>query len=304
MNIYNFNYDFNLYKAFYAVAEYESFSKAAEALYISQPAISYSIKKLEKELETKLFIRLNKNIKLTEDGEKLKFYIDKAFNNMITGYKVLKESDKELTGEISIGLHSNVGAFLLPNIIKKFTKLHPNVNINVFCSTTDEMKEKFKNRTLDILILHYPIFSNSDTYTEKKLFSSESCFFSNKAFYEYYMSAKKEKSLSEFPMMMPLKGFTTSNLLDNEFKKNNIAINPKITVYTDEVMVKFVEEGLGIGWTIKKTIKERLGKGDFFEIPVDFKMPVVEFSIAYNEKFINNTALEFANFIIKEVVDH
>ena len=75
------NIDLNLYKIFYVVAKYESFSKAANELYVSQPAISYSIKKLEEELNTKLFIRLNTGIKLTDAGEKLKFYVENALNN-------------------------------------------------------------------------------------------------------------------------------------------------------------------------------------------------------------------------------
>ena len=75
MEIIENNIDLNAYKTFYVVAKWESFSKAASELYISQPAVSYSIKKLEEELNTKLFIRLNRGIKLTDAGEKLKFYV-------------------------------------------------------------------------------------------------------------------------------------------------------------------------------------------------------------------------------------
>ena len=92
------NIDLNTYKTFYAVAKYESFSKAASELYISQPAVSYSIKKLEEELNTKLFVRLNKGIKLTDAGEKLKFYVENAFNNIIAGYKELSETGEQLSG--------------------------------------------------------------------------------------------------------------------------------------------------------------------------------------------------------------
>jgi len=66
MNIFKNNIDFNMYKVFYAVATYESFSKAAKELYISQPAVSYSIKKLETDLNVKLFKRFSNGILLTE----------------------------------------------------------------------------------------------------------------------------------------------------------------------------------------------------------------------------------------------
>ena len=75
MGIYNSNCDFNKYKMFYAVSEYKSFSKAAEILHISQPAISYAVKELERELETTLLIRENKSIRLTPEGQELIYYI-------------------------------------------------------------------------------------------------------------------------------------------------------------------------------------------------------------------------------------
>lgn len=79
MGIYDSNSDYNKYKVFYAVAECNSFSKAATLLHISQPAISYAVKELENQLNTKLFIRDNRAIKLTDDGEKLIYYLKKSF---------------------------------------------------------------------------------------------------------------------------------------------------------------------------------------------------------------------------------
>ena len=94
MGIYNSNFDFNKYKAFYAVAETNSFSKAADLLHISQPAISYSVKELENQLGVKLFIREGKNVKLTDKGYKLLSYIQKAFNNIIMAERAIGENDK------------------------------------------------------------------------------------------------------------------------------------------------------------------------------------------------------------------
>ena len=103
MGIYNSNIDFNKYKFFYAVAENKSFSKAAELLHISQPAISHAIKELEGQLDTKLFIREPKSVKLTENGEKLLSYVVKAFNNIIMAERELTEEKDNLTGNIRIG---------------------------------------------------------------------------------------------------------------------------------------------------------------------------------------------------------
>ena len=202
MKIIESNIDFNTYKVFYAVAKYESFSKAASELYISQPAISYSIKKLEDELNTKLFIRLNRGIKLTDAGEKLKFYVENALNNLVAAHKELSEGeDNQLTGEVTIGIHSNIGTVLLPKIVKKFSEKYPNTKINIYNSTTKEMKELFKNHQIDILILHYPIFDTeqSNIY-EEKLFICETCFFGIKKYYDLFNISKEKNIIFDYQL--------------------------------------------------------------------------------------------------------
>lgn len=302
MEIIESNIDLNAYKTFYAVAKYESFSKAANELCISQPAVSYSIKKLEEELNTKLFIRLNKGIKLTDAGEKLKFYVENAFNNIIAGYKELSEKEEQqLSGEITIGVHSNVGTFLLPKIIKKFTIKHPKSKINIYNSTTKEMKEMFNKHQIDILILHFPIFdsTNGNIY-EEKLLTCDSCFFGIKKFYDSFKLSKKQNIISEYPLLLPLKGFTTSNSLEKVFKNHNVILSSNIYLYTTEMTVGLVKEGIGVGWTLKNCIQNELDNNELYEIPIEMDLPKIEFSIAYDKKTINKTALEFASQIIKE----
>ena len=106
MGIFNSNYDFNKYKVFYAVAQSKSFSKAANLLYISQPAVSHSIKELENQLNTKLFFRNKKDVLLTEEGQKLLGYVKSAFDNIMLAEQMLLETNKDLTGVIKIGIYS------------------------------------------------------------------------------------------------------------------------------------------------------------------------------------------------------
>lgn len=302
MEIIKSNIDLNTYKTFYAVAKYESFSKAAEELYVSQPAVSYSIKRLEEELNTKLFIRLNKGIKLTDAGKTLKFYVENAFHSIIAGYKQLSETDaKQLSGEITIGTHSNIGTFLLPKIVRKFINQYPNAKIKIYNSTTKEMKEMFNKHQIDILILHFPIFNTefSNIY-EEKIITCDSCFFGVKKYYDAFILSNKEKMIFEYPLLLPLKGFTTSNSLEKVFKKHNAILSSNIYLYTTEMTVSLAKEGIGIGWALKKCIENELDNNELYEIPIEMALPKIEFSLAYDTKTINKTALEFAKYIIKE----
>ena len=102
------NIDLNLCKCFLVVAKSGSISKAAEILYVSQPAISRNIKLLEESLECKLFNRTAKGVELTADAERLMYYFENAYNTMKTGFKLLKDSNDLLKGQIKIGVPTHI----------------------------------------------------------------------------------------------------------------------------------------------------------------------------------------------------
>lgn len=301
MNLFKNNIDFNTYKMFYAVAVFGSFSKAAEELYISQPAVSYSIKKLEDELQTKLFLRLNKGIKLTEEGEKLKYYIESAFNNIVEGINTLNDKNDDAVGKISIGIHSNIGTFLLPKYIKEFLKLYPNIKIIIHSGRSSELKKMLRDGTLDIIILHYPIFTKDEQLEEEKLFSSESCFFGTKKYYDAYMWSKKEKLLIDFPLLLPIKGPLGSSAFEKIFKRNNMVLSSNVYLYTTEMLISLVKEEIGIGCVLRDCIKKELANNELYELPIDYEMPKIDFGIAYDKKHINTSAQNFANYLIEKI---
>lgn len=102
MDIKNYNFDLNLYKVFYTVAETKNISKAAEMLYVSQPAISYSIKTLEEALGGKLFYRNSKGVELTPEAEKLYESVKSCYHSLAVGEKIFTEKKDLVTGEIYI----------------------------------------------------------------------------------------------------------------------------------------------------------------------------------------------------------
>ena len=297
MGIYNSNFDFNKYRAFYAVAECKSFSKATELLHVSQPAISHSIKELEEQLGTKLFIRENKNVRLTDNGEKLLSFVEKAFNNIVLAERALTESEGELNGNVRIGIYSHISLFMLPKLIAEFVKKNPKATFDVYSSSTQELKDKLKNRELDIIILQYPAFINEAGYTEEILCELENCFFANKEFYDLYSSNKNE--LVEYPLMLPRRGYDDINALEEMLKRKNMILKDNYRIYTMELSKKLALEGVGIGWGLKKCIEEELKNKELYEIPIDFKVPATKFSICYKEKYLNQTAIEFLNEIKK-----
>lgn len=294
MNNFDCNIDFNKYKVFLAVAECKSFSKATEYLHISQPAISHAIKELEEQLNTKLLIRNTKSVSLTEDGEKIKFYIKKAFDNITLGEQVLKEKNDDLTGVIRIGLYSHIALFMLPKVISEFRSKYPNSKFSIYTGGNVDMLEKLRNNELDCVVMQYPIFINEHKFTEEILCSLETCFFANQYYYDLYSSNRD--LIKEIPLILPMRGFPDINRLEETLKKHNLILKHNFTSYATELTKELTKEGIGIGWGIKKCIEQEINNNTLYELPFDFKLPEATFSIAYDNNFLNKTTKEFLLF--------
>ena len=299
MGIYESNSDFNKYKIFYAVAEAKSFSKAAEILHISQPAISYAVKEIEDTLNTKLFIRQRNGIKLTEDGEKLMYYTHKALNSLITAEKIISEREEEVSGLVRIGIYSHISKLILPKIIKKFTYIYPNAKFSIYQSSNHSLKEKLKHRELDLVIMQYPIFLSDTTFTEEIILEENTCFFATKEIYDKYINIDdKEK----YPFLLPFNGYADIDSLEEKLKRNNINFTVPVRSYASETIIELAKQNLGIGWGLRKMIEKELEESKLYEVPINLDSPKTIFSISYEEKFINQTTKEFIKFI-KDNID-
>lgn len=294
MGIYDSNSDYNKYKVFYAVAECNSFSKAVEVLHISQPAISYAIKELEGQLNTKLFIRENRQIKLTDDGEKLMYYLRRAFNDINIAERILKEKKKEYSGVVKIGIYEHISLVLLPKLFDEFIKKYPDVKFEVTTSSSSELKEKLKNRELDFIVIQYPLLlEENHVFTEEKLFEFENCFFATKELYTQY----KENKLNEIPLILPFRGYVDIDTLDGLLATTNMKIKNNCRIYTFELTKKMVLQNLGIGWGPRKCIEDELKNETLYEMFLNFDTPNTKFSIVYNDKALNDTTKEFIKLL-------
>lgn len=301
MGLYDSYCDYNKYKIFYVVAELNSFSKAAEVLHISQPAISYSIKELENQLNTSLFIRENRKIKLTEDGEKLIFYLRRAFNEINIAEKSIKEGLNDFNGTIRLGIYSHISLVILPKILKDFNEKHPDVKFEIFSSSSEELKEKLKTRELDFIITQYPLLvENIEIFTEEKLFELKNSFFTN----EYYYDLYKNGLLTELPLILPFRGYVDIDTLDELLKEKKIKVKNTYRVYTFSLTKKLVLNNFGIGWGPKKCFEKELKEKKLYELDLGFEIPNTKFSITYNEKFLTNTTKKFIKFVKEELENY
>ena len=170
--------NWDLYKTFYAVAKCSSFSKAADKLCVTQPSISYAIKQLESNLDTKLFYRIPSGVKLTQDGNEMLNYVEKSYNLLISGERNLKESKDFIHGKIAVGVQSHIGEFFLFPFVEKFHQDYPNIEINIISRNTEEMIEFLESNSIDFMIDTSPIESIYNNLEILPLFDLENCFIS------------------------------------------------------------------------------------------------------------------------------
>lgn len=295
MGIFDNDSDFNKYKFFYAVAECKSFSRATEYLHVSQPAISYAIKELENQLNSKLFIRNNKSVMLTEDGEKLLYYVKSAFDNLMKGQRIIKEKNDDLTGIIRIGIYSHISLIMLPDVIKSFNERWPNAKFYIYSSSNMEMLDKLRSRELDFVIMQYPIFITETNLTEEVLCELQTCFFGDKKHYDLY--CEDHENFKKFSLILPFSGYSDINELEETLKKRDLLSNNNFVCYTTELSTELAKKGVGIGWGLKKFVEKDVKEKRLYELPVDFNMPVTKYSVAYDKTFLNNTTYRFLDYL-------
>ena len=140
----------NHYKIFFEVAKTGNISKAAETLYISQPAVSKSITKLEQSLGHTLFIRSKRGVKLTEEGTTLYTYLKQAFESIETAEKALQHASELGMGQLRIGVSTSLCKHILLSYLQDFIRENPHVKITIECNPTFETIQLLKQDKIDI----------------------------------------------------------------------------------------------------------------------------------------------------------
>lgn len=131
----------NLYHIFYTVAKCRNISGAARQLFISQPAISKAISRLEQNLNTTLFLRSSRGVKLTETGEILFRQVESAFDAICQGEEQLRKVQELGMGHLSIGVSSTLCKYVLLPYLSRFTRENPHIQISISCQSTYQTME-------------------------------------------------------------------------------------------------------------------------------------------------------------------
>jgi DNA-binding transcriptional LysR family regulator len=237
----------DLYKIFYTVAKHKHMTKASEELHISQPAISQSIKKLEDQLGGTLFIRSNKGMELTSEGEMFFEHIKGALeliNNAENEFSSFKSLDK---GEIKIGCSSTLTKLILLEATKEFHKDYPGINITIVNDLTSNLINSLKLGKLDIVIFNESNIKETNL-TLEKIKELKQGFIYNPSHYKD--NIKTLNDLNNYPLILQKEESNSRKLLDYITMQKGVKLIPSMEVVSQDLITEFTDIGLGIGFAI------------------------------------------------------
>ena len=289
------NIDLELYKVFYTVAKNKHMTKSSEELHISQPAISQSIKKLEEQLEGTLFLRSNKGMELTEEGNMFYEYIKGALE-LINNAEREFTSFKDLTkGEIKIGCSTTLTKLVLIDAISKFNKDYPNINIIVDNDLTSNLINDLKLGKLDFVIFNESNIKETNLNLTK-IKELKQGFIYNPLFYKDNINSFND--LNNYPLILQKEESNSRKLLDYIALNNNVKLIPKMEVVSQELITEFVNIGLGIGFTIIDLAKRN--HNNLEELKINKKIPNINVYLASNKSILPTFASKtFIKYLIK-----
>lgn len=289
--------DINLerYKIFACAAEYGNITAAAEKLFISQPAVSQSIKQLEEALGCALFLRTPKGVKLTAEGEVLYKYISEGMAAISEGERRLTAMLRLDAGEIKIGASDMTLEFCLLPYLEIFHKNYPNVKIAVTNNPTPQTLELLKQNKIDFAAVSEPFDGSGFEVFPTRVIRD--IFICGKG-----LAPPDDIGTADIKNELILleRNTSTRAYIDGEFRKRGFCPSPKFELATSPQIVGFAERNMGIGCVVSDFASRAINEGRIREIKVTDPLPARRICVIRNDAVRSLAADKLFNMIKAE----
>ena len=284
------------YKIFYEVAKAGNISKAAKELYISQPAISKAISKLEDSLGLSQLTRSSRGVQLTSEGEILFEHAREAFDALDRGEQELKRIQEFDIGHLRIGVSNTLCKYILLPYLKTFIDQYPHMKVTIESQATAQTLARLEQQKIDLGLVAEPSVRKDLSFIP--VMDIQDTFVTTPNYLEnLYLREGRSASLFETCNIMLL---DTSNMtrhhVDEYMGENNIYPHQILEVTTMDLLIEFAKIGLGIACVIKELVQKELDSGLLVEIPLDTSIHRRTIGFAYhpaNQAMALKTFLEF-----------
>ena len=288
----------DLYRVFYAVAKCGSLTKAAEELYISQPAVSQAVKQLENQLGGKLFNRTHKGMELSDTGGKQIFdTVEKALKLLAEAETKYSELKNTAAGVVRICASDTVSTHFLLRYIKEYHEKYPNVNLILQNGTSAETIELLKNKKGDIGFVNLPV-DDKDVNLSNTVMRLHDTFVASDKFAELFGRVVDLRRLQDYPLLMLELNTATRQAIINFAHSQGIHLHPEIDLASLELMAELAKNGIGIACIPREFVAHELETGALKEIRTNPELPARAIGLALpKDEELSFAVKEFLNLI-------
>ena len=275
---------FELYKVFYYVATTLSFSQASRQLYISQSAVSQSIKSLEQKLGHPLFLRNTKKVTLTPEGE----------NQLLNSPSV--------EAPLRIGASDTICRYFLVPYFQRFHREYPNIRIKVTNATSGGCVSLLQNNKVDFIVVNAPNAHLTSRETQYKILDFQDIFVAGKNYFGLEGKRITLSQLVEYPILMLEKSSTTSEFFQQLFVRHGLSLTPEAELSSNDLLLDLARIGLGI--TVVPDFVLAHQKEDFYKLDIQEPIPKRQLVLAHNSQISSSPGAEkFLHYLFPQAVE-
>lgn len=263
--------NYELYKVFYWAAKTGSLTKAANALFLTQPSVSHAIKQLEERFGLSLFNRTAKGVTLTQEGAVLYSYIEQS-QILITLAEEKMAALKNLdSGELRIGGSDSLFKHYLLPYLEAFHRRYPGVKLHLNHGTTPEIISFLKEGRIDLGVVRMPIVDSQLEVRES--IELQDCFVAGSHYAELESSVLTLERLLQHPIILFSRNSRARMAITELFQSYGHTLKPEIEVGSVELLIELARKGLGISYVTREFVSKELEEGSLFEIQLDVQLP-------------------------------
>lgn len=294
--------NFELYKIFYFVCKFNSITKTANFLYVSQPGITKHIKKLEDIIGKKLIYKVAHGIELTQEGKELYNSIKDSVESLINIENIGKNNNREIKVRIVAG-YSTIKKFLLETLLD-FNIKYPNIKFELGTYPYHEALQRLRDGKADLIFLN--LKESRDNYNDiiiNECYEVQDIFAIKYSSKSQYPDKIKFLDLNDYPVICKAGKSIARKNIETYFEKNNKKFLPKYELSNNWLIEEYVNMGMGIGLVTREFVEQDLEDKKMLEVKLDRSLPKRKIGYAYRKNTINADILkEFVSEIRKKVI--
>ena len=259
-----------LYRVFKEVAETGNISLAAKNLYISQSAVSQSVKQLETALQARLFARSPRGVSLTWEGQMLYQYVRSALGLLATGEDKLSQAQQLLLGTLTIGASDTVTSFFLTPFLETFHRQHPGIRLKIVSGRSAKVLSMLRSGAVDIAFASSPSEPGLSTWS---CFATHSVFVAGSGYDCDFDHVYTRQEIADFPLILLERKASSRVFLEQYFLQSGITLTPEIELSSRSLLGSLAKIGLGVAGVTLEFVQDALLSGDIRLLKTDFTIP-------------------------------